>query len=93
MTKKNDCKMRECLSTHRREIVGAFFLVLATLLTALTFSGMGMLGMFIAGVALCCKRNGCCNCHCHSSAENCCDVDTNGKTKLPNKNNTKTTKA
>lgn len=71
MTKSNSCKMRECLSTHRRELVGAFLLLIATLLTVLTFSGIGIFGMFLTGVFLCCHKHmgcRCCGC-CYDNEE------------------------
>ena len=52
--------MKECLSSHRGEIVGAIFIILATLLTVLTFSGLGILGMFATGLFLCCHKHMCC---------------------------------
>ncbi|MDF1756910.1 MAG: hypothetical protein P1U74_01235 [Legionellaceae bacterium] len=60
MLKSTECKVRSCLSTHRREIVGAIFLILATLLTLLTLSGVGILGMFIVGLVLCSHKHLCC---------------------------------
>lgn len=71
MTNSKGCKVRECLANHRREIVGAFFLLIATLLTVLTFSGIGIFGMFVTGIFLCCHKHMCCRCHhcCHDHAE------------------------
>lgn len=78
MLKKKDCKVRECFSTHRREIVGAIFLVLATLLTLLTLSGLGILGMFVVGLFLSCHRHfSFCNCDC---CETECETSTPKKT-------------
>lgn len=68
MNKKTGCKVKECLSSHRGEIVGAVFLILATLLTILTFSGLGILGMFVTGLYLCCHKHMCCK-HCHDDNE------------------------
>ena len=89
MTKSNSCKMRECLSTHRREIVGAFFLLIATLLTVLTFSGIGIFGMFLTGLFLCCKKHmgcRCCRC-CYESEE-----ESSSKKATVKKSSTKTAK-
>jgi hypothetical protein len=72
MDKKKNCKVTACFTTHRRELVGGFFLLMATLLTILTFSGIGIFGMFIAGMALCCHKHWCCRnctCGCCSSTE------------------------
>lgn len=72
MIKKNGCKMRECLSNHRREIVGGIFLILATLLTILTLSGLGIFGMFLTGLFMCCHRHLCC---CKNNSAECCDTE------------------
>lgn len=60
--------MKECISSHRGEIVGSVLLILATLLTILTFSGLGILGMFVTGLFLCCHKHMCCK-HCPESKE------------------------
>lgn len=70
MNKNNGCKVRECISNHRREIVGGVFLVLATLLTILTLSGLGIFGMFITGLAMCCHRH---MCFCRNNMHGCCE--------------------
>ena len=85
MNKKTGCKVKECLSSHRGEIVGAVFLILATLLTILTFSGLGILGMFVTGLYLCCHKHMCCK-HCHD------DKECNAKKTVAAKKTTKTTK-
>lgn len=59
MNKKGDCKIRDSISSHRGMIAGVFFLVVATLLTILTLNGMGIFGMFIAGLVLCCHKHMC----------------------------------
>lgn len=94
MNKKNGCKIRECLSNHRREIVGGIILILAILLTVLTLSGLGIFGMFLTGLFMCCHRHiGCC---CRNSATECCDVEevceTTSAAKSAPKKTTKTTK-
>ncbi|OGV30200.1 MAG: hypothetical protein A3E88_01280 [Legionellales bacterium RIFCSPHIGHO2_12_FULL_35_11] len=71
MLKKKDCKVRECFKSHRRELVGAIFLVLATLLTILTLSGLGIIGMFAVGLMLCCNGHICCK----HEIDECCDQE------------------
>lgn len=74
MNKKVGCKMRECLLNHRREIVGGIILLLAILLTILTLSGLGIFGMFLTGLFMCCHRHmGCCCCK--KSAVECCETE------------------
>ncbi len=91
MTKKNGCKMRECLSTHRREIVGGVLLLLATLLTILTLSGLGIFGMFLTGMFMCFHRHvWCC---CKESGSECCDDESSPSVKsTTTRKTTKTSK-
>lgn len=62
-----------CCTSHRCEILGIIFLALATILTLLTFSGVGILGMFVVGTIFCCHKHWGrrCQCGCH-----CCNTDT-----------------
>jgi hypothetical protein len=75
MDKKNKSA---CCVSHKMEIFGVIFLVIATVLTLYTQSGMGILGLFIAGVVFCkhkhpgCSKCGCTNCEC------CCDMSSCG---------------
>lgn len=72
------CKIRECCSSHRCEIVGIIFLALATVLTLITLNGMGIFGLFIVGVLMCChKHMGCrkCNCECCASDDSECEPE------------------
>lgn len=94
MNKKAGCKVRECLSSHRREIVGGIILILAILLTILTLSGLGIFGMFLTGLFMCCHRHiGCC---CKHSSSEVCDAeegcDTSATVKSAPKKTAKSTK-
>ncbi len=64
-------------------IVGGLFLVVATILTFLTHSDAGILGMFVVGLGFCvchrfgsscktCSCCGCCSCCCKCD---CCDTE------------------
>jgi hypothetical protein len=58
-----------CCTSHRCEILGIIFLAIATILTLLTFSGVGILGMFIVGLVFCCHKHwGCTRCNCKGSS-------------------------
>ena len=64
------CKMTDC-KTHWCALFGIVLIVLATVLTFMTLSSLGILGMFLAGLMLCChkklsmNRCGCgCGCGC-----------------------------
>ncbi len=85
MNKTVGCKMRECLSNHRREIFGGVILILAILLTILTLSGLGIFGMFLTGLFMCCHRHmGCCCCKKHDPE--CCDTEEGSETNATAKN-------
>tara|TARA_R110002126_G_scaffold239409_1_gene382603 strand:- start:29319 stop:29624 length:306 start_codon:yes stop_codon:yes gene_type:complete len=54
-------------------VVGAVFIVAATILTLLTMNGLGILGMFFVGIMLCRHKMMKCPCchmhgHCHTEA-------------------------
>jgi len=77
---------------HRKsELLGGLLIVLAAIATLLSFSGLGLFGMFLAGVALICKNHWkcpCCysqSCHlesCHTDkSAMCCDEEPVKKTK------------
>lgn len=77
------CKITECCKTHWYKILGVILLVLAVILTVITFSGLGILGMFLAGLMLCCHKHlsskmgwGCCDggCGCDCSCCSAADV-------------------
>jgi len=52
---------------HRHELLGIILIILATILTIYTWSGIGIAVMFIVGALLCCYK--CFSCHCG----HCCD--------------------
>ncbi len=65
-----------CCTSHRCEIIGIIFLAIATILTLLTFSGVGILGLFIVGLVFCMHkhlghRKCCCGCDCCASNSSC----------------------
>ena len=79
MKDEKNCKISECCKTHWYRILGIILLILAVVLTVLTFNGLGILGMFLAGLMLCChkhlssKMGGCaCGCACCSMDEKKC---------------------
>lgn len=91
------CDTKGCFS-HRSQILGAVFLVIATILTLLTLNGFGILGMFLVGILLCrhhmmgCQCCGCCPCCCNSEADECMpcdDAETAAKKKLVKKSTVK----
>jgi len=52
---------------YRHELIGLVLLVLATILTVVTFSSLGIVAMFIVGLVMCCHKHlgrHCCDCHC-----------------------------
>jgi hypothetical protein len=62
------CKMSSCLRAHPCAIFGVILLVIASALTLITCSGLGIFGMFLTGVALCFHKHCCCK-----SASTCDD--------------------
>ena len=65
----SDC----CLNTY--SIIGVVYVVVATVLTLITFSGFGILGMFLVGVILWHKSHGCCSYwDCWETNEGSCDT-------------------
>jgi hypothetical protein len=77
MDDKSKCKISECCQKHWYRILGIVLVVLAAILTIVTFSGLGILGMFLAGLMLCCHKHlsskmGCgCDCPCCSPEGMC----------------------
>lgn len=61
-------KANACCTSHRCEILGAVLLAIATILTVLTYSGLGIFGMFLVGLVFCCHKHWSC------PTESCCDV-------------------
>lgn len=71
------CKMMDCCRMHRCGMVGMVLIVIASILTIITSSGLGIFGMFIAGLGMCCHKSLLCRCKC--CGEECgddskCDV-------------------
>jgi len=65
----SDC----CLNTY--SIIGVAYVLVATVLTLITQSGFGILGMFLVGVILWHKSHGCCSCcDCYETKEGSCDA-------------------
>ena len=69
-TNKNS-KAGMCCTSHRSEILGIIFLAIATILTILTFNGMGIFGMFLVGSIFCCHKHWGrrCSCGCKCCSE------------------------
>lgn len=78
---------------HRKsEVLGGLLIIFAAIATLLSFSGLGLLGMFIAGIALICKHHWKCACccaqecsmkSCHTdTSPMCCDEKPVKKTKV-----------
>lgn len=59
--------------SHRTRIVGAVFILLATVLTLLTLNGLGILGMFAVGCMMCHCKTSCCACPC-CTTQSCKDA-------------------
>ena len=53
---------------HRKsDILGGLLILFASIATLLSFSGLGLFGMFLAGIALICRhhwKSGCCATEC-----------------------------
>jgi hypothetical protein len=65
---------KSCTRTGTHYVFGVIFIVLATILTLVTLSGFGILGLFAVGISLLCCHNHCCSksdSSCHTSA---CDI-------------------
>ncbi len=73
------CKVTSCCWDHRHELVGLILLIIASFLTIVTCNGLGIIGMFLVGLVLCCHKHFCCpmhhhhHDHCHTDEE-CCDA-------------------
>lgn len=77
--KKCDSDMKCCTG-----VIGAVFIVIATILTLLTMNGFGILGMFFVGIMLC-RHNvakcPCCCTHAHDCMVGEGEVESKPKTK------------
>lgn len=54
MKKKKDGQVSGCMGYH--ELFGIIMLILATILTLITCSSLGIVAMFIVGAVMCCHR-------------------------------------
>ncbi len=71
------CNITAC-KTHWCSIFGIVLLVLATVLTFMTLSGLGIFGMFLAGLMMCCHKHMSskrCGCGCGCGCECCADTE------------------
>lgn len=69
------------LVSHRFEIIGVILIAIATALTIATGSSLGIVMLFLVGLALCCPRHfrGFL-CHCRSTDDvNCCRPEINNE--------------
>lgn len=77
MKDSKHCHSVGCVWGHRHELLGLILLIIATILTVVSYNGFGILAMFIVGAVLCCyKYWHFCHCHhthdaCSSDAEQC----------------------
>lgn len=88
MKKGKKCDMSKDCWSGFTGILGAAFIIVATILTLITMNGLGILGMFFVGLMLC--KHHCIPCHTyhHEHGDMCCDVDDEGVQK-PKKNTVK----
>lgn len=82
------CQMTSCCWGMRHEILGLILLIIAAFLTIISFNGLGIFAMFLAGIVLCCcKHIGCHvhdgDAHCHSIEEHCVEHHMEHDEKLP----------
>ena len=78
--KDKNCGVMACLWSGRQELVGLILLIIATLITLMTWNGFGLAAMFFVGLALFSQRHFFCHCksshsdtHCDTSE--CKDMD------------------
>ncbi len=72
MQKSKANKTDVCCTSHWCQILGILFLVVATVLTLLTFSGIGIFGLFIVGLVFCFHKHWG-HTHCSHGEHGCCD--------------------
>ena len=95
MDDKTNCKISACCKANWCGILGIILVVLASILTIITFSGLGIFGMFLVGVMMCCHKhmswktcgNKCgCGCACCGSSDDVvCDVSGKNQVGVENK--------
>lgn len=66
-------------------VLGAGFIIVATILTLITMDGLGILGMFIVGVMLCRRKGHCESHHEHHQDDPLCCFDEKPKPKPKSK--------
>ena len=67
------CKSEKCWAS-RFEILGLVFLIIATVLTIIAWSSLGIVAMFVVGLVLIGHKHFCyigCHSSCHSEGESC----------------------
>ena len=83
MDDKKDCSIAACCKANWCGIFGVVLVSLAVILTLITSSDFGILGMFLVGAMFCCHKHmaskgcgtGCaCGCKCCGSSADMCDV-------------------
>jgi hypothetical protein len=78
MIGSENCKITTDCKTHWCGIFGIVLIVLATILTFVTSSGLGILGLFFAGIMMCCHKHWSCGktseCRCCCGCK-CCDTE------------------
>ena len=82
MKNTKSCQATGCCWTHRHEVLGIVLLILGTILTVITFSGLGIAAMLLVGFAMCCHRHfGCCRGHCNGLQDGSmeCSVESGDK--------------
>ena len=75
-----NCSVTACIWGYRQELVGLILLIIATLITLMTWNGFGIAAMFLVGLALFAHGRLFCHCNkCHSDAHcgssECGDMD------------------
>lgn len=71
MEKDAKCKPSSCYKSHCGEIFGAILLAIGVILTLITFSDWGILGMFLVGGMFCCHKHWRNKSHCDNSDCGC----------------------
>jgi hypothetical protein len=68
-SEKKHCDMMHSIKFKKTELFGLLLIVFASLLTYVTSEGLGILGMFIAGICLFKRHSWGCKCPCCKSSE------------------------
>lgn len=76
MKDSKSCSMSGHWWSCRYEMVGVFFLILATILTLITLNGFGIAAMFFVGLILCSQKYFSCGvCHSHAIEDDVLHTD------------------